>query len=70
VTEDKGSDLTVEQKPIEIVQELSDQEEKELKDIPLPKIGTKFMITGQEYEVCYINEGRCRFSARPCKGIY
>jgi len=37
---------------------------------PLPKIGTKFMVNGQEYEVKFINEGQHRFSAEPCEAAY
>lgn len=37
---------------------------------PLPKIGTKFMVNGAEYEVVYINEGQNRFSCQPCEGAY
>ncbi len=44
--------------------------EPEKKELELPVIGTKFMIMGQEYKVCYINEGKKRFSAVPCKGGY
>jgi len=44
--------------------------EKEKEKPKLPKIGTKFMIEGQEYKVVYINEGKNRFSAEPCEGVY
>lgn len=40
------------------------------KEEDLPPIGTKFMVHGKEYEVCYINYGKKRFSATPCKGAY
>ena len=36
----------------------------------LPEIGTKFMVDGQEYEVVYLNVGKSRFTAAPCKGMY
>ncbi len=36
----------------------------------LPEMGKKFMLDGQEYIVCYINEGKKRFSAEPCSGKY
>ena len=44
--------------------------EPEKKEPELPQMGTKFMINGQEYKVCYINHGKKRFSAEPCKGLY
>ena len=37
---------------------------------PLPKMGTKFMIEGHEYKVVWLNPGKNRFSAEPCKGVY
>jgi hypothetical protein len=40
------------------------------KKIPLPEMGTKFMLWGNEYKVIYINEGKHRFSCEPCKGVY
>jgi len=40
------------------------------KVVKLPAIGDKFMLNGQEYIVCYINEGKQRFSCEPCDGIY
>jgi len=43
---------------------------KEKEKPKLPKIGTKFMVEGQEYKVVYINEGKNRFSAEPCEGMY
>jgi len=33
----------------------------------LPEMHTKFQINGRNYKVCYINEGKGRFSAIPCK---
>lgn len=38
--------------------------------VRLPEIGKKFMIEGQEYVVCYVNEGQHRFSSEPCSGMY
>jgi hypothetical protein len=60
-------DLTVEAKEDKKV-----ETKKELtkKDIPLPEIGTKFMVGGHEYKVIYINPGQHRFSCEPCKGLY
>ena len=43
---------------------------KKKEKIVLPKIGTKFMIEGKEYKVNYINEGKARFTAIPCQGVY
>lgn len=43
--------------------------EKE-KEVKLPLMGTKFMIMGQEYVVTYVNEGKRRFTAEPCSGMY
>jgi len=43
---------------------------KEEEKSKLPKIGTKFMVEGQEYKVVYLNEGKNRFSAEPCEGVY
>lgn len=43
---------------------------KEKEKPKLPKMGTKFMVEGQEYKVVYINEGKNRFSAEPCEGVY
>ena len=43
---------------------------KKEKEIKLPLIGTKFMIMGQEYVVTYVNEGKNRFTAEPCSGMY
>jgi len=40
------------------------------KEDVLPPMGAKFMIAGKEYKVCYINAGKKRFSAEPCKGGY
>jgi hypothetical protein len=37
---------------------------------PLPRVGTKFMVNGIEYEVVYSNSGQNRFSSRPCEGSY
>jgi len=45
-------------------------EEKKEKEIKLPLLGTKFMIMGQEYVVTYVNEGKKRFTAEPCQGMY
>lgn len=56
-------DLTVEKNDEQV-------DEKELKMIPLPAIGTKFMVDGHEYKVVYINEGKGRFSCERCKGVY
>lgn len=36
----------------------------------LPPIGTKFMVSGKEYKVVYLNPGKKRFSAIPCSGQY
>ena len=44
--------------------------EKKDKEIILPQKGTKFMIMGQEYIVTYVNEGKNRFTAEPCEGMY
>lgn len=51
-------DLTVE-KPV-----------KEEKSDELPPVGTKFMVSGKEYQVSYINEGKKRFTSVPCSGQY
>lgn len=40
------------------------------KDIPLPKLGQKFMLNGNEYTVIYINPGHHRFTCEPCIGVY
>jgi hypothetical protein len=44
--------------------------EKKIKEMKLPLKGTKFMIMGQEYIVTYVNEGKKRFTAEPCDGMY
>jgi len=46
------------------------ESEQKKKEIVLPEVGTKFMVNGNEYEVVYINEGRKRFTAVPCEGMY
>ncbi len=66
-------DLTVESKDeVVVVGSDTTKEVKETnkKDIPLPEIGSKFMLNGHEYKVIYINDGQHRFSCEPCKGIY
>jgi len=40
------------------------------KNIPLPKLGEKFMLGGNEYKVIYINPGNHRFTCEPCKSVY
>ncbi len=40
------------------------------KKIPLPAIGDKFMLNGDEFIVVYINEGKHRFTCEPCKGVH
>ena len=44
--------------------------ENKVKEMKLPLKGTKFMIMGQEYIVTYVNEGKKRFTAEPCDGMY
>lgn len=64
--EDKGSELIVKnsnkEEQVEVAGDAS--------GIPLPEIGTTFMIDGNEFRVCYVNEGKRRFSAEPYKGKY
>jgi len=55
----------------EAIKDGKEQIEKEKKEeIVLPEIGTKFLVNGVSYKVCYINEGKQRFSAEPCEGQY
>jgi hypothetical protein len=44
--------------------------EKKQQEMKLPPLGTKFMIMGQEYIVTYVNDGKKRFTAEPCEGMY
>lgn len=46
------------------------KEKFDKKKIPLPEIGSKFMLNGNEYIVTYINPGNHRFTCEPCKGVY
>ena len=62
-------DLTVKTKA-EIADEKPAKKELSKKDIPLPEMGSKFMLNGHEYKVIYINAGQHRFSCEPCKGVY
>ena len=52
--------------------EKSNQKKEEVKPKKpeLPKEGTRFMINGVNYRICYVNKGQNRFSAEPCKGGY
>lgn len=60
---DEGSELLVENKN-------KKKEVVDTKNIPIPPVGTIFMLDGNEYRVCYINEGKRRFSVEPFKGKY
>jgi hypothetical protein len=51
-------------------QEEKIQGKKNKEDMKLPPLKTKFMIMGQEYIVTYVNEGKKRFTAEPCEGMY
>jgi hypothetical protein len=57
-------DLTVTNK------ENEEEEIKSIKNVPLPNLGDKFMLFGNEYVVVYINAGQHRFSCDPCKSLY
>jgi len=49
--------------------ESDDESTKEVKkwEPVLPEMNTIFSIGGHRYRVCYINDGKGRFSAIPCK---
>ncbi len=50
---------------------LKDEDTKIKKETnPLPEIGTRFMVNGINYMVCYVNKGQNRFSSEPCEGGY
>ena len=65
-------DLTVEvsKEKLQVVDDKPEDKPFNKKDIPLPELGTKFMVLGHEYKIVYINDGKHRFSCEPCKGIY
>jgi hypothetical protein len=53
------------------VENSNEKEEKfNKKNIPLPKLGDKFMLGGNEFKVIYINPGFHRFTCEPCKSVY
>ena len=63
-------DLTVEGKEKIVADDEVKTKEVTKKDIPLPEMGSKFMLNGHEYKVIYINSGQHRFTCEPCKGVY
>ena len=44
-----------------------DKENVDESELILPEMNTKFKIGSNKYKVCYINDGKGRFSAKPCK---
>jgi len=67
---DDGKIKDIETLTQEAVQDGKKQIAKKKKEIVLPEIGTKFLLTGESYKVCYVNKGQKRFSAEPCDGHY
>ena len=71
VVVEKPGVLTVEDKPAEdMVFALGREDipaEDKKKKVPLPAIGTNFLIGNNAYTVVYINEGQNRFSCSPKK---
>lgn len=51
--------------PLTMTGDLSVEKKKAVKVVPLPEVGTDFLIGNTPFTVIYVNEGQGRFSAKP-----